>query len=264
MSDSPDIPIYLYIKEHLRQSIASGERAADSRIPSERDLAQQFGVSRMTARQALHALIQEGYAYTRTGVGTFARNIPVHHQQLTQLTSFSQEARQRGLAAHSDILSAQIIAADDDIAAQLRLVPGESVIILARLRLVGEMPLAIEISHLAAAHFPDLLTRYDFRSESLYRVLTQDYGCHFAWAEQTIVARGATPDERKWLRIKAYMPVLAMTRLTYDAEDRPIEFVRSVYRSDQYQLHTILLTTPHTAPNAYVSLQRIVENEDAS
>src|SRR5689334_21461110 len=121
MSDSSDLPIYLYIKERLRQAIISGERANESRIPSERDLAQHYGVSRMTARQALHALIQAGYAYTKTGVGTFAKNMPVHQQQLTQLTSFSHEARQRGLTARSDIISAQIIAADEDIASQLRL-----------------------------------------------------------------------------------------------------------------------------------------------
>ncbi len=262
MSETPEgaVPIYLHIKEQLRQSIISGERSPDARMPSERVLAQRYGISRMTARQALRALVQEGYAYTRTGSGTFVHPAPIK-QQLQLLTSFSEDARSRGVSARSEILSAEIAPASGEAALRLCVKDHAEVVTLRRLRYVGETPMAIETSHIPYRLCPEILARFDFRKESLYRVLTEIYNHRFAWAEQTILARPATPEEARLLGIKLSMPVLAMLRLTYDSGSQPVEFVRSIYRSDQYQLHTVLRTqignVTFVPPTAQVSLQRI-------
>lgn len=260
------VPIYLHIKEKLRQSIVSGECLPDARMPSERELAQQYGISRMTARQALHVLVQEGYAYTRVGSGTFVHPAPFK-QQLQLLTSFSEDARNRGVPAHSEVLGAEMIPASPEIAAHLGLDIGDEMIVLRRLRFVGETPMAVEESHLPHRLCPNILSRFDFRQESLYRVLTEVYEHSFLWAEQTIRARQSTAEEARYLLIKPSASVLAMTRLTYGSDSRPVEFVRSIYRSDQYQLHAVLRTqtmnVTNVPPPAQVSLQRIDSGETA-
>ena len=235
--EAPD-PLYLQVKAALLGEITSGRYESNRRLPSERELALRFQVSRMTARQALLELAREGAIYTRVGKGTFVAEAKID-QHLRALTSFSQDVRGRGAKPTSRVLSARVVPAEPPVAAALRLLPGADVVVLTRLRLSDEMPLAIETAHLPFRLFPNLL-RHDFAATSLYNVLAAEYGTTLTRAEQTIEASLAQPDELALLQLVPPAAVLRLQRLTSTSEGIPAEYVVSVYRGDRYKFHSTL------------------------
>jgi len=234
-----EVPLYLQLRDHLRSQIDSGVYTVGMRLPSERELAETCSVSRMTARMALQALIQDGLIRPRVGKGTYVSK-PKFNQQLHSLTSFTQEIHGRGLRPASRVLVAELRHADAETAENLALKTGDDVIVLARIRLAEEKPLALEIAHLNPQLFPALLTDYDFNHLSLYSVLRNDFGIHMTRAEQIIEARLPTPYEREALEIGKYEPVLSLRRTTFSDQDQRIEYVRSVYNGAAYQLRATL------------------------
>lgn len=215
-----------------------------ARLPSERELAERYNVSRMTARQALRALAQEGLTHTRVGKGTFVSTPKIDHR-LQALTSFSEDMQQRGLHPSSRVLISEVRSADDLTANRLQVVPGSEIVVLSRVRLADAQPLALEITHLPHDLCPKLLEQHDLSNVSLYDVLRRVYGLVLVWADQVIETRSPTLHEREALSLAHNVPVLSLTRVTYDDKDHPVEFVRSVYRGDQYQLRVILRYSEH-------------------
>ena len=237
------IPLYIQLHDLLQKQIQRGEYPIGARLPSERELSQQFGVSRMTARQALQALVQEGVAQSSVGRGTFVKE-PRIDQQLRSLTSFTQDIGQKGMVATSIVLQAQVSTHEDDAIQRLQLAEGAEVIKLVRLRMADHSPLAIETSYLPHWLCLNILDHHDFSDESLYRVLRENYGLHLTWADQTIQTRLPDDQERSRLQIATQIPVLDMNRITYTENETPVEFVQSVYRGDRYQFHARLVSDP--------------------
>ena len=236
--ESP-VPLYTQIKELLHKRILSGEYAVGARLPSERELAERYDVSRMTARQALRALALEGLTYSIVGKGTFV-SVPKINQELRLLSGFSEDMIQRGLKPSSRVIEARQSAADEQVCSRLHLQAGATIILLKRVRLADHQPMALEATHIPVELCPDLLERFDFSRDSLYEVLRRNYGLDMVWADQLIETRLPTDTEREILGVAQRTPVLKFTRVTYNAENQPLEYVRSVYRGDQYQLRTIL------------------------
>lgn len=236
------IPLYIQLKEHLRLQIEDGQYSSGARLPSERELAQTFQVSRMTARQALQLLATDGFISARVGKGTFVLK-PRIDQELRLLTSFTEDIRQRGMTPRSKIVSAALNHADQDAAANLKVSEGAEIVLLSRVRLADGDPIAWEICHVNHRLCPGILERHDFSRESLYQALRDEYGLRLLWADQLISARMPSRDERDALELDTKTPVLSLTRVTYTDYDQPIEYVRSVYRCDRYQLRTVLRYT---------------------
>jgi GntR family transcriptional regulator len=235
--EAPD-PLYLQLKDSLENQIRAGVYQKHQRLPSERELSEQFNVSRMTARHALLALVRDGAVYTRVGKGTFVAG-PKIDQELQSLSGFSQDILGRGSRPSSRVLEARVAYPPPDAAAALGLVGNEQVIVLARLRRSDGIPLAVETAYLPASRMPDLL-RHDFAVESLYEVVQQDYGLQLVHAEQRIEAGLASPRELELLEMTAPAAVLRMRRLTRDASGVPVEWVLSTYRGDRYAFRTML------------------------
>ncbi len=233
------VPLYIQLKEYLREQIESGNYPPGARLPSERDLAREFGVSRMTAREALRLLAQDGFVLARVGKGTFVRDTRIN-QELRYLTSFTEDILQRGMTPSSRLIQAEIAAADKEIASQLKIAPDAKVVVLSRVRLADDEPIAWEICHLNPRLCPSILDHHDFNKESLYQVLQDQYGFRLVWADQVIGARMPNEAEQQVLRLDNATPVLNLARVTYTGDNVPLEYVRSVYRCDRYQLHIIL------------------------
>lgn len=236
--DSP-VPLYVQIKEHIRRNIQSGVFEVNERIPSERQLAEQFSVNRLTVSKAISELVQEGLVYTQVGKGTYVSPTKID-QKLQSLTSFTQDMTGRGKLASSRVLYHGIEPASEDVAKALSILPGAEVIVLHRVRLADEQLIALERSHIIHALCPDLLTDRDFSQLSLYRVLREDYGIHLTYAHQTIEASIAEQDEIEALKADPCTPILRITRVTFDGSDQPVEYVHSSYRGDRYKFYTIL------------------------
>lgn len=232
-------PLYAQIKEYILLNIQSGVFPQDSKIPSEREMAEQFHVSRMTVTKAIQELVRDGLLYSRVGKGTFVRPHTID-QQLDSLTSFTEEMGQRGQRPSSRVLQAIIRPAEAEIAHALDILPGAEIVVLRRVRLADKQPVAVETSALMAALVPGILDHHDFARESLYDVLRSEYGLTMAYAEQTIEARHAAHDESLALDVDAGSPILHMTRITYNDMNRPIEYVRSAYRGDRYKFRAVL------------------------
>lgn len=236
--DSP-VPLYLQIKDYIRLNIKTGVFAVGSKIPSERQLAEQFGVNRLTVNKAISELAQEGVLSSQVGKGTYVCP-PKINQTLQSLTSFTEDMQNRGQVASSRVLAACVEGASDEVAQELSILPGTEVFKLVRLRLADGQVIALEESHLVYALCPGIVDQFDFTHESLYRVLREHYGLRLTHARQVMEAQVARGREYKDLDLKPGMPVLKIVRVTYNDQNRPIEYVRSVYRGDRYKFHTIL------------------------
>lgn len=240
------VPLYLQLKELLEAAIDSGSLPPGARLPSERELAETYQVSRMTARQALQILAHDGRTVSRVGKGTFVSE-PKIPQELQALTSFSEEMARLGMKTTSRVLTAEVRPASDDIARRLHLLPGTEIVVLVRVRCGDDLPMALESAHLNHALCPGLLGRGDFSRVSLYDVLRHSYGLSVVRAEQIIETRLPQSREADALGIDRLTPVMNIERTTFDVLGRPVEFVRSVYRGDKYQFRTVLTAAGWTA-----------------
>jgi GntR family transcriptional regulator len=195
-------------------------------------LAEQFGTSRTTVRQALAELVVEGRLQRRQGKGTFVTRPKV--AQHLQLTSYTQDIRAHGMEPTSRVIGWEQLPADDLLAGRLALRAGDPVLRLERLRLADGEPMAIERTFLAAERFPDL-GQHMAGGGSLYAALERVYGVLPVEAEETIETALATPAEAWLLGIDTGLPVLLLSRHAVDAGGQPVEWVRSVFRGDRYK-----------------------------
>ncbi|MCS6962632.1 GntR family transcriptional regulator [Thermoflexus sp.] len=233
------IPLHMQIRERLLKAIQASHMPSHRRLPSERLLAEWFGVNRLTVRQAVQELIRQGYLYARPGKGTFVARARMH-QPLQWLTSFTEDMAARGMKASSRLLSQEILPAPPDIAQRLNVAPGTEVVRLERLRLADEEPMALETAYLPHSRCPGLLS-FDFSQLSLYEVLRKHYGLRLQRAEQTIQAVVLSPKEARWFGLPRGSPGFLLERITFLENDEVIEFVRSLYRGDRYQFQVQLI-----------------------
>ncbi len=233
-------PYYEQIKEYILYKIHSGELAAHDRVPSERSLSEQFGVSRLTASKAIKELVLDGKLYTQVGKGTFVSDEPID-QTLDTLTSFSEEMETRGQRPASRVIAAKIVSATEHIARRLQIPVGISVVMLKRVRLANDQPLALETAYLISEYCDGILERFDFSKQSLYEVLQTHYNLRLIYADQEWEARQATDEEAEILHLHPGAPVLSINRVTYIEPDRPMEYVESAYHGDRYKFRARLM-----------------------
>ncbi len=202
-------------------------------LPSEQDLARSYNVSRMTARQALHGLKQNGYVVTVRRKGTFVTT-PKIEKTLISLQGFSQEMRGAGMRPSSIVLEHGLIAPPVEIVERLQLQMDEKVFRMRRLRLADKVPIAIEVSYTPGEVFRGIDT-IDFEKESLYSVMQNRYGASIGWSVDVIEAAKATVEEARLLTVPRGSSILSITRMVMSPEGRPIEACFSRYRSDRYR-----------------------------
>jgi GntR family transcriptional regulator len=223
-------PKYWGLKRHLLDLLRS--MPPGSPIPTERSLAADFDVSRTTVRPALAELTVAGRLLRVQGKGTFAAEPKV--AQRLQLSSYTEDMRAQGRQPSSRLLEASEDAADAELARYLGVRAGAKVLRLHRLRLADGEPMALETTHLALGRFRGL-RRYVSSGGSLYQVLRERFGVEMGHAEETIETALATPEEAELLGADIGLPMLLLSRHSFDTEGNPVEWVRSVYRGDRYK-----------------------------
>jgi GntR family transcriptional regulator len=231
-----ETPLHNRIRTHLLAAMRSGQLRPGDRVPSEWQLAEQFAVSRMTARQALSDLAMSGHLQRRRGKGTFVAPDKLE-QSLGTLTGFTNDIVQRGLTPRTQVLGAGSIPAGRRIAQALDLTPQEPVYVLERLRLVDDEPMALETAYIPASRAPALLA-CEGLDESLYKVLAEHYGIRLVHASQMVEVIPASPHEGKHLQVGEGTPLLRLERVSHDASGQPVELAHSYYRGDRYRFTT--------------------------
>jgi GntR family transcriptional regulator len=204
-----------------------------SPIPSERDLAEHFGVARMTVRLQLDRLAQRGLLYRHRGRGTFVAERRVAHTE--HLTSFTEDMRARGLEPGSRLLGIEERRAGAALAARLEISASSRVVRIRRVRTADAEPMAAEETHVPARRFPDLVNQ-DLDHGSLYDLFEHRYGVLVAEAVQRVTVADLTAEEAKLLETEPGRPAFRIERTTRDPEGTVIEFASSVYRGDRYEV----------------------------
>lgn len=224
------IPMYRMIEDDLLGQIERGDLPQSSQLPSETALAEQYGVSRMTVRQALDRLESARLVVRQQGSGSFVASTPVRARRVNRLRSFSEELRDDAVEVTSRIVAQESVEPPVDVAARLD-VGGRQATRLVRVRLVDGTPAAFQEAWIPLAVAPGL-ARVALGSESLYRTLRDRFGVEFGWAEQTVQATLLDQTTATMLETRAGVPALATERITYASDNTPIEFVRSLTRSE--------------------------------
>jgi GntR family transcriptional regulator len=230
------LPRYYQLKEIMREKISTGEWVPGGLIPSERELGEQYGISRMTARQAITELVNEGLFFREQGKGTFVSRHKIT-QQLIHLTGFTEDIRARGQRPGTRVLAAHMQGADDETAERLRIKPGQPVFCLQRLRLADDEPLALETSQLYFIGCEKLLEE-DFAQNSLYQLMENKYGILLIEAEQEIEAGLFDEEVAHMLKVPVNSAALFTRRITYTERDQPIEFAKAIYCGNKYTYYT--------------------------
>lgn len=219
-------PAHVRIRNDLLQEIESGAFADDERLPSEVELAARYGVTRMTLRQALSALVNDGMLVRRRGVGTFVVQDAAKRRNMSRLTGFTEDMRNDGRVVETRMLTQQIEPSSTEIAKSLQLPTGAHVIHVGRLRIVDGEPVIVQRSWIPYDRCPDLWNE-PLVDDSLYTTLHDRYGIQLRRADQRIRALAATEEPATLLEVPVGTPLLRVERVTFDAGNVAVEFARS-------------------------------------
>lgn len=230
------VPRYYQLKELLQEQCASQEPG--QLIPSELELCQMYSVSRTTVRKALDQLVQEGLLYRIPGKGTFVASPKLRERFVHQVAGIYDDMASRGIVIRTQVLEQVVIPANKVVGPQLQLVVGSPVIKLVRLRFVEDEPLLISTTFLPYRAFPGL-EKEDLTSVSLYAVLREKYGVQLGHGTRLVEAVPCSDEEAKLLHIAPGAPLLVVSGIMYDTENRPVECGFARHRGDRSQVEIV-------------------------
>ncbi len=221
--------LYLQIRSIILKAIRDRDLQPRQKIPSLNKLSEMTGVSRVTVRQALQSLINEGWLFTVPGKGTYVAESPRIEHSLQQLLGWTDEIRMQGLIPSSKVVSCDTVPLTAYLAHWLEVPAGTLVYQITRIRYANEYPLALERAHLVCTRFPGLDRLIDSET-SLYKILQEHYYIKPLRAIQFLEANEADLVASKLLEIEFGQSVLVSERITYSANDEPIELVVGVQK----------------------------------
>ncbi|HEY1057744.1 MAG TPA: GntR family transcriptional regulator [Limnobacter sp.] len=226
------MPLYTQVREALREQILDGTYPPHSQMPSEAQMIRQFGVSRITVRQALGDLQKEGLIFKVMGKGSFVSK-PKAFQSLSKLQGFNEAMGQSGYETHARVLSAKVVPATVHVASRLHLKPGEPVFEIQRLRFLNREPLSLDVSYFPQA-VGERLVQEDLAVRDVFAILENDLGHNLTHADLQIEAITADETLAHQLRVNEGSALLRMERLTH-AGDVPLDFEYLYLRGDAFQ-----------------------------
>lgn len=232
------LPKYYVLKKSIIDMIEREEIPANQPIPSERELMNKYGVSRITARKAIDELVNEGYLYRIQGKGTFVKN-DEFKQDLFLLTSCTEDIKKMGMVPSKKLIEAKIMLADKKRIRRLQIAEGDKVFMLRRVYYADCEPLNYTTAYLPYKLFPDI-EKFDFQTESIYNLLEKNYAVKIIKATRTLEAVLTDSDEAKYLEVKKGDPVLLFRGVTIgivSGKEIPIETFKSYYRSDKFKFY---------------------------
>jgi GntR family transcriptional regulator len=227
--------MYMQIKTSIVSAIDAQDMLPGEKIPSLEALSKLYGVSRMTARQAVQELVHEGRLYTVIGKGTYVSPITKIEPPINTIWGFSDSFSTINGHHSSRLLSIKIQTANHEIAGKLGISNGSQVYQLSRLRLLNQTPLAVEHTHLPADRFP-LLESYDWNNVSLYAVIRDHYHVQLSQGTQHVEACSAPLEIAQLLTIQPGAPILVMDRTVATRAGWMVEYAHTFYRSDCVRL----------------------------
>lgn len=232
-------PVYQQLNDRLRAALASEYRCGD-RFLTEREIAQQFEVSRATANKALASLVSEGVLEFKRGIGTFVRRNVIDYD-VRSLVSFTEKAKAAGKKPSTELLTFSQVDAEEviaDVCLALHVAAGELLWLMERLRLADGVPVILEHRFVVLRHCPGLTKTH--AGGSLYRTWTEQHGLRIGGADEVIRAVTLKRNEARLLQATVRSPALEVTSVGFLEDQSPLWWERTLYRGDQYEFHSRL------------------------
>lgn len=230
---SSPVPLYNQLRELLRARILDGTYVPTSRMPSEYELCERFGVSRITVRQALNDLQKEGLIFKIHGKGTFVAK-PKVYQNISSLQGLAESLAYQGYEVINQVRSIEYKPATPEIAARLAMEPGAFMAEIQRVRLINREPVSLEITYVAEK-IGRQLERADLITRDIFLILENDLNIALGHANLAIDAILADRDLAQALRTEENTPVMRIERLTHTDKGAPLDFEYLYYRGDAFQ-----------------------------
>ena len=238
LNSSNPIPLHIQLKQLIQTEIQEGKYI--DKIPSERELMERFQVSRSTVRESINHLVNEQILEKVHGKGTFIRNKKTVHEWLNALHSFTETVKNMGMTPSAMLISIHNYV--DDVSIQRKL-NDDSIFTFTRLRKANQKPIAIE-RHYYTQSLGNKLKQYDLNESTIYDLLEIELDIVLVEANQTIKVIPISEHDAKYLNVTPNINVLCVERTILGLFGEPIEFYRSVFHPDYYELK--LKTKRHT------------------
>lgn len=233
-------PLYLQLKDILVSQIVDGRLKSGDALPSERQLCEEFNLSRTTVREALRELIQVGMIRTVPGRGAFVAPPRPDLAIKVSLAGFTGDVRRQGMTPSSRLLSAGLITSPvPALVEEMGLQPGDELVRIERLRLVNDAPLALHTAYLSHRLCPQIL-QHNLADESVFQLLCGEYGLRLARADEQVYAALADQQETELLNLTYPAAVLRAERTTFLDTGEVIEFSLATYCGEWYRLSILL------------------------
>ncbi|MGY2491038.1 GntR family transcriptional regulator [Cupriavidus sp. CP313] len=242
------VPLYTQIREVLRSRILDGTYQPHQQMPSEADMITGFGVSRITVRQALSDLQNEGLIFRIHGKGTFVSK-PKAFQDLGRLQGFGEAMRQMGYETYAKVVSLRTGKPTPQVAERLQLPKSSKITELKRVRYLNREPISLDVTYLPAT-IGCRLAKEDLATRDVFVILENDFGMSLGHADLQIGATVADEALAKQLRVHEGSPVLVIDRMTHTTDGQPIDYEHLYYRGDafQYKVRVDRVPVGHQAP----------------
>lgn len=237
LAETP-LPLFAQIETDLRRRIVSNQLAAGSKLPSESELEAQFGVSRITVRQALAALRAGGLIESINGKGSFVTR-PADAPRLGPLTGFYEHMRANGRDARGKTISVRETAASDVVAQALSLAPGTPVSVVTTVRTVDGKPLAYGVVYGPAALVQALIDE-DIETNDMMSLLESRMGYRLKSTHIETSAMRAGKVRGKHLNIGADDVVLHIRFTPHDVTDTPLLHADMYFRGDSFSYKAVV------------------------
>ena len=208
------------VRSELRRAIVAGEFPSGSKLPNEEALCTRFAVSRITLREAVRGLIEDGYVIRRQGAGTFVTSGPALRNSLDTNFSYTEYLESSGIKVSKKVLDAQRLTGDDDVIADLKLGEDDPYVVIRRVRIAGKRPAIFSIDSLPA-DIVDAKRDLKSFSASLYKLLGSR-GHDVDHARTIITPVLATKEIGKVLDVPAGTPLQHLKQVDYDTSGRPV------------------------------------------
>lgn len=225
-------------QEYILSYIREEKLQPHDRLPSERELSELWNMNRGTLRSAIGRMEKDGLLYSKHGAGTFLA-VPKLRRNLHDLHSFSESVKAQERILTNRLLSMKLVESDKHLSAQFHTVLGTLLYEIVRLRIVDGIPMLIEMAYVPQSYCPGL-EKYNLEEESLFHILEHFYDVELEQGEEKISITYTTEEESKILEIPVETPVFWLVSRSYDAKMNLIEYCRTVARSDELQLTTVL------------------------
>lgn len=220
--------------EKLEDFIAVNRLTANTRIPSERDLCEMWGVSRSTLRQAVDTLVCRGVLYRVKGSGVFV-SVPKISRNMVGVSSMIGELRQQGMFLSKKMVTAHIIEATKQISKKLKVPLGHKVYEYIRIRCVDYVPALLETTYLDCQKYPDFDRHYVVENTSMDYILKNVYHKEQSSGEEHISVTYASEDEARMMEIEPDAPLFFTSGVVMDENNVPLLYYKQLIRSDKFK-----------------------------